>query len=121
VSFFSDVNGGGPEAWIPAAQVLGTQGFFHDYNARGDEPLKLATARVWARGLGDVLAGKADPNALALAVAEAERTLEPAGPEAIRDLFPIDGASAPPAGATDSVARRDVLLRIWSRMGESGR
>ncbi len=119
VSFFNDVHGGGPEAWIPAAQYLGTQGFFHDYNARADEPLKLATARVWARGVGDLLAGRADPGALALAVAGAERTGEPAGRAAILELFPPGGSSAPSAGSTDPVTRGDVMLRIWSAIRES--
>jgi len=63
VSFFND-----KEALAPALQYFGTKGFFHDYNARLNEPLKPATAKLWADGL----AGKLDPNALARAVAQAE-------------------------------------------------
>ncbi|MCX7887576.1 MAG: FAD-dependent oxidoreductase, partial [Verrucomicrobiae bacterium] len=51
----------------PAAQYFGTKGFFHDYNARLNEPLKPATARVWADS-------KLAPNARACAVAEAEKS-----------------------------------------------
>jgi hypothetical protein len=74
VSFFNDVNVRGSETWIPMVQHLATRGFFHDYNARMGDPLKLATAKVWADGLAQLRAGKLDPNALARAVAEAERT-----------------------------------------------
>ena len=116
VSFFNDVNGRGPEPWIPAVQFLGTQGFFHDYNARMDEPLKLATARVWAKGLADSRAGRLDPNALARAVAEAEGTETLLTAAAFDELFPASG----PAG-TGSVLRRDAVHRIWARLSEGQR
>ncbi len=73
VSFFNDVRANGPEPWIPAAQYFGTKGFFHDYNARGGEPLRRATAAVWADGLRKLRAGGLDGNTCALAVARAEQ------------------------------------------------
>ncbi len=71
VTFFNDVNVGGDEKWIPAAQYFGTKGFFYDYNARLADPLESATAKAWAEGLAKLLKGKIDPNALAHAVAAA--------------------------------------------------
>ncbi|MBI5775336.1 MAG: FAD-dependent oxidoreductase [Verrucomicrobia bacterium] len=74
VSFFNDVNVRGSETWIPMAEYFATRGFFHDYNARMGDSLKLATAKAWADGLAKLRAGKLDPNSLARAVAGAERT-----------------------------------------------
>jgi hypothetical protein len=72
VSFFNDLKVDGPDPWIPAVQYFGAKGFFHDYNARPDEPLKEATGRIWAKGFADLQQGRLDPNALARAVAQAE-------------------------------------------------
>lgn len=72
VSFFNE-----PDALQPALQYFGTKGFFHDYNARLAEPLRAATAKVWADGFAKLRAGMLDPNALARAVAATEKT-EPA-------------------------------------------
>ena len=55
-------------------QYFGTKGFFHDYNARMDEALKLATGKAWADGFAKLLKGEFDPSALARVVAEAERS-----------------------------------------------
>lgn len=74
ISFFND-----REPLVPALQYFGTKGFFADYDARLAEPLKPATAQVWADGLKQLRAGQLDPNALARAVAQAEgRSAEPA-------------------------------------------
>jgi hypothetical protein len=64
VSFFND-----KEPMDPALQYFGTKGFFADYDARLNEPLKKATARLWADN-------SLDPNARARAVAEAEKSTE---------------------------------------------
>jgi hypothetical protein len=64
VSFFND-----KEPMEPALQYFGTKGFFADYDARLNEPLKKATARLWADN-------SLDPNARARAVAEAEKSTE---------------------------------------------
>jgi hypothetical protein len=47
VSFFSDVKVTNGEAWIPAVQYLGTQGFFSDYDANATELLDRVTAMQW--------------------------------------------------------------------------
>ena len=112
VSFFNDVHPLGPEPWIPAAQVLATRGFFHDYNARMDEPLKAATARAWADALAGIRAGRSDPNAVARAVAAAESTGAILEAETFASLFPGANAAAP-----GPVLRRDAVLRIGASLG----
>jgi hypothetical protein len=72
VSFFNDVDVSVQEPWCVAVEYFGTKGFFHDYNARMSEPLKQATARVWADGLRKLREGRLDPMAQAAAVTEAE-------------------------------------------------
>jgi hypothetical protein len=52
--------------------VLGVRGFFHDYDARMDEPLKAGTGRAWAEGFAALLDGRLDGNAICRAVAEGE-------------------------------------------------
>jgi predicted neuraminidase len=47
LSFFNDIEGKEREAWYPAVQYLGTQGFFGTYNAQVAEPLRDALAHVW--------------------------------------------------------------------------
>ena len=74
VSFFNDVNVASDEPWIPAAQYFGTKGFFHDYNVRPGDALKLATGKLWVEALAKVRQGQLDPNALASAIAKAEQT-----------------------------------------------
>lgn len=76
ISFFNDVNVGGENPWIPAVQYFGAQGFFHDYDARPNDPLRASTAEVWARGFSELSGGRPDPHSLAMAVAEAERRPE---------------------------------------------
>jgi len=56
-----------------SAQYFGTKGFFHDYNARLNEPLKPASAKLWADAT-------LDPNARARAVAESEKSAETGTP-----------------------------------------
>ncbi len=90
VSFFNEL-----DALQPALQYFGTKGFFHDYNARLNDPLRAATAKVWADGFAKLRAGKLDPNALARAVAAAEQGAPPP-------------ANAPPRGAT--------LQQMWREL-----
>lgn len=70
VSFFNDLKVDASDPRIPAAEYFATQGFFSDYNARLDEPLKTATAAIWARKFDA-------PNERAAAVAAAEKTTSP--------------------------------------------
>ncbi len=72
ITFFNDVDVASGAAWVPAVQYFGTKGFFHDYDARADDGLKRTTAMAWAEGLGKLLRGDLDPNALAKTVARAE-------------------------------------------------
>ena len=90
VSFFNDEN-----PMVPALQYFGTKGFFPDYDARLAEPLKPATAKLWADGLTQVRAGKLDPHALARAVAQAE--------------------SRPEVPANDAPTRGAALQDMWER------
>jgi len=93
VSFFNDVKVTDPDPSIPAAQYFGTKGFFHDYNARLDEPLSEAVAKLWADGLSQLNDGTLDPNALAARVQEAEA-----------------GDPAP-----SSRTRGEVIQEMWNR------
>jgi len=72
VSFFNDLKVTDPEPSIPAAQYFGTKGFFHDYNARLDEPLSEAVAKVWADGVAQLSEGALNPGELAARVQKAE-------------------------------------------------
>ena len=70
VSFFNDLDVAGDEPRIAAAQYFATKGFFADYNARLDEPLKTATAAAWAQKFDE-------PRHRAAAVAAAEKSDSP--------------------------------------------
>lgn len=70
VSFFNDLDVASDDPRIPAAQYFSTKGFFADYNARLDEPLKAATEKVWAQKFDD-------PRQRAAAVAIAEKSDSP--------------------------------------------
>ncbi|MDZ4288854.1 MAG: FAD-dependent oxidoreductase, partial [Prosthecobacter sp.] len=72
VSFFNETKVDAKDPRIPAAQYFATKGFFHDYNARLDEPLKKATEAVWRNALKDLRAGRLDAGKVAAAVAKAE-------------------------------------------------
>ncbi len=71
VSFFNDVDAASGQAWAPAVQYFGTQGFFADYDAKPQEPLTEARAKIWSDGFARLRAGTLDPNAQARAVASA--------------------------------------------------
>jgi hypothetical protein len=108
VSFFNEVKVDAPDVRIPAAEYFATKGFFHDYDARLDEPLKTATAKVWAEGLGKWRAHQLDATALARAVAEAEQSEGTISAAEFAALLPASGDKA--AGA---ITRGEALLRIW--------
>lgn len=76
VSFFNDVDVASSDPAVAAAEYFGTQGFFHDYHARLSAPLRAATARIWADGLKQLLAGKLDLAKTLLAVHQAEQASE---------------------------------------------
>ncbi|MGQ9493673.1 MAG: FAD-dependent oxidoreductase [Anaerolineae bacterium] len=62
ISFFNDFDMSVEEPWVPAVQYLGTKGFFASYDALPWNLLSLDTARAWAHGAVEMLAGvKVDP------------------------------------------------------------
>ena len=117
VSFFNDVNVRGGDAWIPMAEYFATRGFFHDYNVRADEPLKLATAKVWAKGVQSLRAGNLDSNALAREVAAAEQSTATITGADFAVLLPVPPKNEPPAALT----RKDTLALLWLQLPEPRR
>lgn len=112
IAFFNDVKVNAPEPWIPAAQYFGGLGFFHDYNARPDEPLKKATAKLWAEGVAKLRQGTLDANALACAVAQAETGEDSAITAAeFAALLPVGSTAAPIAAP--ALPRRQALRWMW--------
>lgn len=55
VSFFNDVKVTNEEAWIPAVQYLGTQGFFEDYDVHAAARLDMLTGKLWVEALAKLL------------------------------------------------------------------
>jgi hypothetical protein len=109
VSFFNDISVAGKEPWIPAVQYFGTRGFFASYDANMAASLKRSTAKVWADGLAKLRAGTLDPNALARAVAEAERAGDaPATAAEFAAMLPP--APKPPEG---DFTRQHALAMMW--------
>lgn len=72
VTFFNELQEHADHPAMPAAQYLGTKGFFADYNARLDEPTRLLTARAWVMGVRALHAGKKNTSELTTAIAQAE-------------------------------------------------
>ncbi len=95
VSFFNDLKVDAADPRIPAAEYFATKGFFHDYNARLDAPLKQSTATIWTEALPSLKAGTLDPRATAQAVARSEKD-----------------AASPDAPET----RGAVLLKLWQQL-----
>jgi hypothetical protein len=87
VSFFNDLKVDAQDSRIPAAEYFATQGFFANYNARLDEPLKTATAAAWSQKFDD-------PRKRAAAVAAAEKS------------------DSPPSGKT----RGEVLMALYKAL-----
>jgi NADPH-dependent 2,4-dienoyl-CoA reductase/sulfur reductase-like enzyme len=112
VSFFNDVDLADKDDVVPAVQFFGTLGFFHDYNARLDEPLKESTARVWLEGFANLRRGKSDAGELARSVAKAESAEAPAIKAAgFAELLAAPNASD--AEPEQLLTRRAALLRMW--------
>jgi hypothetical protein len=112
VSFFNDVNVRGTEPWIPMAEYLATRGFFHDYDARPNEPLKLATAKAWVKGLRSLIAGGLHPEALAREIAAAEETSATITGSEFAALLPTRPKTEPPAALT----RKDAMALIFLQL-----
>ncbi len=78
ISFFNDVDVSADDPRIAAAQYFATKGFFADYNARLDEPLKESTRAAWGRGLTALREGTLKPMELMTQVKQAEAEDAPA-------------------------------------------
>ena len=100
-----------------AAQYFGTKGFFHDYDARPDEPLKQAVGKAWADGFHKLLNGRLDPNALARVVAEATA----AGGEemnAAEFVAFLPAASNAKQKKSGSITRGDAMQLMWQLLNQ---
>lgn len=61
ISFFNEFDMMEENDWVPAIQYLGTKGFFASYNAKPEEPLDEATAKLWVRTACDMWRGENNP------------------------------------------------------------
>lgn len=95
ISFFNDLDVSADDPRIAAAQYFATKGFFADYNARLDEPLKESTRAAWGRGLTALREGKLNPMEVLKDVQQAEAD-----------------ASSPVAKRT----RGEALLGMWKTL-----
>jgi hypothetical protein len=94
VSFFNDVRDNTDDPRFTAAQYFATKGFFDDYFAHLDEPLKNATAAVWEKGWTLLGEGKLDATELAREVAQAEKEKT----------------------VIEATTRGDMLLKYWMKL-----
>jgi len=58
ISFFNEFTPDLSAPWAPAVQFLGAKWFFSSYDARPDDPLDPATARIWAGIAADIATGR---------------------------------------------------------------
>jgi hypothetical protein len=95
VTFFNDIKVDAAEPWIPAAQFLGTRGFFAGYDLRPAAPLTTALAAQWARTFVAMTAADFDPTAAARQSVELERQdSPPITTAAFLDLLAAAGTTA---------------------------
>lgn len=95
ITFFNDIKVDAPEPWIPAAQYLGTRGFFAGYDLRSAAPLTTALAAHWARTFTAMSSEGFDPTAAARQSADIEKQdSPPVTPAAFLDLLAQAGAPA---------------------------
>jgi len=78
LSFFNDVDVASDDPRIAAAQYFATQGFFADYNARLNEPLRRETAALWLGGMRALLVGRLNAMELVQGIAKSESGQEEA-------------------------------------------
>ena len=114
VSFFNDVDVAlaGPAAF--AAQVFATRGFFHDYNARLEDPLKEATAQIWLQSLQVAMPDDATAQKTAEAVAQAESgDSEVLSVHRWQALLTAAGHKAGKSPSEGTVTRGQALAALW--------
>jgi hypothetical protein len=110
ITFFNDVDISKEDPAISAAQVFSTKGFFHDYDARLDLPLKTDTARAWLRALVDPAQGAAQ-TAQAVAMAE-EGTSSALTPESWTLLLRESNFKAVADSAKKPLTRGQALVEL---------
>jgi hypothetical protein len=75
ITFFNDVALEAAEAWVPAVQILGTQGFFGSYDANPHGVVTAPMGQAWAEATADWLVGRqTDLDARAGTLRTAEQT-----------------------------------------------
>lgn len=97
IGFFNDFDMARPEPWMNGALVFGQHGFFADYDARPNEPLSKAVAKLWihaAQSLVDGTRGIA-PNELAKRVRQAEAAPEADQAASAQDFLSLINESLP--------------------------
>lgn len=72
ITFFNDIDIASDDPRVPAAQYFGARGFFADYDARLDEPLKENIRHIWGQGLLALRRGSLDPTEFARRVHQSE-------------------------------------------------
>lgn len=115
LAFFNDLESDPRNEFAVAAQYFANRGFFPDYDARLDEPIRQATARLWVRAGGDPCLANA--NETARNVFEADRSEGPFASSA-------DLAALLPGGLIEreiprTVTRGEVLLRLWKQINRT--
>ena len=73
ISFFNDVDVSADDSRVAAAQFFATKGFFADYDARLDAPVKEATAKVWTAAFSRLREGTLQEPAVMGEVRNAEK------------------------------------------------
>lgn len=91
---------------FPVAQYFGTKGFFHDYNARMNEPLKATTGKAWSEGSAKLRQGRLDPTAQAHIIAEAEE-----GTVATKTMTRGEFVARLPASSSPSGEAAEIITR----------
>lgn len=115
ISFFNDVRVGTADPCAAALQYFGTKGFFHDYDARHDEPLGEAVGAAWVRGFSELAAGKLDPTAQAVSVAKAAR--RPGAAMTAAQFASLIGGSAAP-GHGGVLTRGKAAQLMWEALNK---
>jgi hypothetical protein len=118
VSFSNDVDVSADNPRIPAAQYFATRGFFADYNARLDEPLKESTRRAWGQGLIALREGTLKPMELVKQVHDAEMEdspkLERTRGEALLSMWKTLATAKPKAKAVAATGVRSQVQPVRS-------
>lgn len=110
ISFFNDMDAGGPAEWRPAVQYFGTKGFFPTYDAAPNAPLTMPAARIWAEAFQALREGTLDANALARSLMPQEKYLEGAavGSEQFGEMLGV------PLPAKETLSRGEACGALYA-------